>query len=451
LILFHESEDVLIRALEVVPDSHRHDWIPLAERLLTHDSAKVQLAAARALSRHGRLSSKAPETPAVRAYLAVQEAKKAGGPPLDHAAIRLILDAHDEQSPITRIALLDAIHDDPGPEWTPLLVSLDTTEVPEVAERLVEAMAAVKDPLFLSLLIRRLRGRVRRSLVRDALVQFGDAGLEALSSSLADIDLSPKVRVHLPRAIAEFGSQEAADILVERLGAEPSGVVRFRVLRALGHMVVAHRVRIKRPVVLQELRRNLIEHLRLSAIYVPFDIEVPVALSGRLLAGLVRDKMRQALERAFRLLALLYPKEDLRSVYFAMQSRERADRANALEFLDTLVLREDSSLRELIHLVADDLTLQDRAERSLSVVSLRPRTVRGAIAALIGDPDDELAQLSAYHARATSMTELADEASRILEHSTLFGPLGAEPSALASDPRAAARFRASLEPKGAPS
>lgn len=451
LILFHESEDVLLRALEVVPDTHRQDWIPLAERLLTHDSGKVQLAAARALSRNGRLSAKAPETPAVRAYLAVQEVKASGQAPLDHPAIQAILAAYDEGASITRIALLDAIHDDAGPEWAPLLVSMDTTEAVDVGERLVGAMAAVKDPRFLPLLVRRLRGRLRRSIVRAALADFGDAGLEALTAALADIDLSPKVRVHLPRAIAEFGSQAAADVLLERLGTEPSGVVRFRVLRALGHLVVAHRVRIKRPVVLQELRRNLIEHLRLSALYVPFDIELPVAPSGRLLAGLVRDKMRQALERAFRLLALLYPKEDLRSVYFAMQSPEKAERANALEFLDTLVLREDASLRELIHLVADDLSLADRAERAVSVVSLRPRTVRGAIAALIGDPDDELAQLSAYHARAASISELAEEASRILEQSTLFGPLGAEPSALASDPRAAAKFRASLEPKNVPS
>jgi AAA family ATP:ADP antiporter len=447
LILFHESEDVLLRALDVVPDAQRQDWVPLAERLLSHDSGRVQLAAARALSRHGRLSPRAPETPAVRAYLAVDEVKKSGARPEEHPAIQLILAADDDNAHITRIALLDAIHDDAGPAWTPLLVSMDGTEAVDVSERLVRAMSAVKDPRFLPLLIRRLRGRLPRSIVRDALVEFGDAGLEALASAVADIDLSPKVRVHLPRAIAEFGTQEATDVLVERLANEPSGVVRFRVLRALGHLVVTHRVRIKRPVVLQVLRRNLIEHLRLSALYVPFDTEPPVAPSGRLLAGLVRDKMRQALERAFRLLALLYPKEDLRSVYFAMQSREKTDRANALEFLDTLVLREEAEIRELLHLVADDLQLAERAERAASVVSLRPRTVRGAIAALIGDPDDELAQLSAYHARAAGISELQPEAERILEQSTLFGPLGAEPSALASDPRAAAKFRASLQPK----
>src|SRR5262249_34278332 len=34
LILYHESEAVLLRALDVVPEEKRRDWIPLAERLL---------------------------------------------------------------------------------------------------------------------------------------------------------------------------------------------------------------------------------------------------------------------------------------------------------------------------------------------------------------------------------------------------------------------------------
>jgi hypothetical protein len=451
LILFHESDEVLVRALSVVPDAQRSDWIPLAERQLTNTSPQVQLAATRALSRYGKLSPSAPETPTVRAYLAVNEAKSGDVLPEAHPAVQKILEADGDDANTTRIALLDAIREDGSDKWSSLLLSLDTIETPEVRERVVSAMASVRSSRFLPSLIRHLRGRLRRSVVRDALVAFGDAGLDALTSALSDIDLSPKVRVHLPRAIAEFGSQKAADVLLERLNEEPSGVVRFRVLRALGHMLVAHRIRIRRATVTVSLRHNLIEHLRLTALSVPFEKEVPAAASGRLLVGLVGDKMRQALERVFRLLALLYPKEDLRNVYFAMHSKERAERANALEFLDTLVLGEDGSLRELIHLVADDLTPVERAERSAQVVSLRPRTVAGAIAALIGDPDDELAQLAAYYARATGISELEAEASRILEQSTLFGPLGAEAAALASDPRAAAAFRASLEPKGAPS
>ncbi len=435
LILFHESDSVLVRALDVVPSKERQDWVPLAERLVAHESSEVALAAARALARFDKLSAKVPTTPVVRAYLAVQRARTAGESPENDPDIQDILATDSDSCKIARAALLDGIREDGSPRWAELLIAVDDVDDPELTEPLVRAMASVKDPRFVPLLIRRLRRRHRRGVVRQALVDLGDEGLDALASALHDYDLSPKIRVHLPRAIAEVGNQRAADILGEALRDEPSGVVRFRVLRALGRLVSTHRVRIARDVVRNELEKNLIEYLRLTALSLPFAAEPQTTPSGRLLAGLLRDKIGQALERGLRLLQLLYPSEDLRSVYFALESKDKSVRSNGLEFLDALVLREDSSLRELLHLVADDLSAIERVARAASVVKVRPSTLTGAIAALIGDPDEELSQLAAYHARASGMVELSAEATRVLAESSALGSL--MQTALATDPQAA--------------
>ncbi len=53
LILHHSDEAVLIRALELFGGTDRKDWLPLGERLLDHESPRVQQAALRAFALSG--------------------------------------------------------------------------------------------------------------------------------------------------------------------------------------------------------------------------------------------------------------------------------------------------------------------------------------------------------------------------------------------------------------
>jgi AAA family ATP:ADP antiporter len=50
LILYHEAESVLLRALEVIGTKERKEWVPLAQRLLQHPSDAVRVAAVRSLA-----------------------------------------------------------------------------------------------------------------------------------------------------------------------------------------------------------------------------------------------------------------------------------------------------------------------------------------------------------------------------------------------------------------
>src|SRR5262249_38816472 len=151
----------------------------------------------------------------------------------------------------------------------------------------------------------------------------------------------PRIRLHLPRTVSRFDSQRAADLLIEQLARAQDGVVRYKALRGLGRLVVTGRVRVDRAIVEAEIRKNLSEHLRILALLVPLDRGIRAAparakASGRLVAGLLDDKLRQSLERAFRFLQIAHRNEDIRGVYSALRSRDKRTRANALEFLDAL-------------------------------------------------------------------------------------------------------------------
>jgi HEAT repeat protein len=424
LILYHESEIVLVRALEIEDASKRTEWVPLIERLLEHPSEDVRVAAVRALARGGNLESleKALEdsSPAVRAHAAFCIASAdPSRDPLHDPTIESLLSLEASAARSARLALLDSVYDSADPRWAGLVLAMAFADDPEVVERASATMGRVKDDRFIPILIGRLALRDGRAAVREALVQFGDRGLDALEKAMRDPKTSARVRLHIPRSISRFGSQRAADILSEQLASALGGAVRYKVLRGLGRLVAEGKVKVQRDVVENEVRRNLIEHMRLLSLRVPLEggqsaVSARDGGSGRLLVGLLDDKLRQSLERAFRLLQVVHKNEDMRSVYFALRSSDRRVRANALEFLDVLTGDEAGSqarrdIRALLRIVADDLSAAERVVRAAAFVPAPPTKYSATLGALIRDPDESVAALAAYHALELDIDELRDQ------------------------------------------
>ncbi|MBI3204623.1 MAG: HEAT repeat domain-containing protein [Myxococcales bacterium] len=418
LILYHDREEVLLRALEVVPEARREDWVPLAQKLLDHPSERVVTAAVRALGRFGKLPQMARATGALRAFLAVERLSRAGDehPEEDPEICRMLAgDTPDCQH--ARAALAGAIADRKDVAFSRLAQRLARFEEVEVADVAIAALGAMGSTADLPFLIRCLDVPRHRARVVQTLAGFGDRALDALEAALTDAALSPRIRRELPRAIGEVGGERAAKLLFDALAADLPGLVRFRALRALGRLVRNEGVKVDRPRLEAELIRNLLEALRFTALEAAFDPDavVPDAAraSQRLLAGLIADKQRQARERAFRVLQMLHKNEDLRSVYFLLQSDDKRMRANALEFIDALMLSAKDEPRALLRLVVDDLSPSERVERAEAYLQGRPRTRHAALAAMLGDLDDALATLAAYHVRAQSVAELEEEAGAV--------------------------------------
>jgi len=289
---------------------------------------------------------------------------------------------------------------------------------PQLMERALLAMASVRDPRFIPILLRHLHVRSSRAAVRDALVDLGAPAQDALESAMRSATTAPATRLHIPRTLCRFGNQRAADFLTEQLAIDPSRLVRYKVLRGLGRLVADSDVRVDRKAILGQMRRNLVEHLETLAARVPFDgaPQTRETKAGELLLGLLADKLRQSLERAFRLLHVVHRREDIRRVYLLLGSSDRHDRSNAMEFLDALTSNESddeaSETRELLRLVVDDLPAAEKVQRAAAYVPDPPAGVEAALLALVGDHDTALAALAAYHAQELGLHDVLAEVER---------------------------------------
>jgi hypothetical protein len=424
LVLYHESTDVLLRALEVLPERERTDWVPLAERLLGHDQEAVRAAALEALAQtghhevvKGRLLDISPWVRAHAAFWLVHTAPDAR--PRDDASIRLILEMPSSGGLEARVGLLEAIEASGDGRWADLLLELAEADEPEVAHAAVRAMTTVQDPRFLPLLVRRLSIRTGRATVRDALVALGEPAFEALERALNAPQTPTRVRTHVPATLARFGTQRAADVLLDALEATSDGRLRYKILRALRLLAESADVRLERRRLEARVLRELREHYRMAGYRLAVARARAAAgdeglTSGGLLEGLLADKRDQALDRVFLLLQASFPDEELRSVRAAARSGDRRRRAQAQEFLDALTLGARApELRPLLRLSVDDLPEEERLRRAREELGgelspgapptrdLDTASTDAALHDLLQDEDAAVSSLAAYHVLET--------------------------------------------------
>ena len=425
-VLQHESEAVRTRALDVMARTKRAEWTPLAERLLREGSPEeMRIAAVRALAACEALGALEAclldESPAVRAHAAVALARSSPDREAVIAPrIREILASTGEPGRAGRLALLDAIRDTGDRRFVDVLLAITQPGDAEVMERAVLAMASVRDPRFIPALVRRLHVRSGRMSVRDALVDLGEPAQAALERALRDEATEPAIRLHIPRTLSRFGNQRAADFLTEQLATDPSRLVRYKVLRGLGRLVASTAVDVNGAAIWIEMHKNLVEHLGLLARWVPLDVhpETRERECGKLLIGLLDDKLRQSLERAFRLLQIIYRQEDIHGVYSKLHTSDRRGRSNALEFLDALTSgvgsEHERETRDLLKLAVDDLPPQEKVRRAAAHVPDAPGAREIALGILVRDRDAWLAALAVHHALELDLPDLRAEAESAL-------------------------------------
>ncbi len=446
LVLYHDAKSVLVYALQLFGASAREDWIPLAERLLGHTEEAVRIAAVRALAMHGRVSAlekaREDQSARVQAYAAFHLALREGDAELcDDPSISAILRMPGEVGRESRLGLLRAISDTGDRRAAGVIDELARLEQGAdegVIEQISEAVAKLQDPRFVAPAVQRLGMRVGRESVREALVALGEPALEELRRVLVDASAPRRLRAQIPQTIARFGSQRAADLLAVGLAAEADGLVRYKMLRGLGQLVAKGSVSVDRPRIEREVRRNLEDHMRLLAIETALRAAGGVGAlaatpAGRLLGGLLSDKLSQALARAFRLLKIAYRDEDIHRVHAAALSEDKRARANAGEFLDALLVRPDQrALRALLRLALEDAPAAQRVAEAAPLVGAAPRDADAALVALVEDHDEAVAALAAHHAATLGRPDLTRKIDlakrgrpRVAEQSArLFGDAG---------------------------
>lgn len=427
LILYHESDAVLIRALEVIAKPERRDWRELTERLLTHRNEAVRVQALKVLARSGFTAPVEARlldvSPSVRGQAAFWLASQTDDPQ-NHPAVQEIFDMSGPAGGRAQIGVLEAIRDSGNHSWADALMRSARSEDPAVAETALVAMARAPDPRFIPSLIERLDRRDQRPLVRDALVALGEPALQALHHAVNDPSQPRRVRLHVPRSLSKFRNQEAADVLFEVLCGDPDGGVRYKALRGLGRLAVDASVRLDRTRIENRACEELKEYLRMLSFHVPLeqdDVPEEAEASGRLLLRLLEDKQRQAIERAFRLLQIVHPRESIHSVSVALRSQDRRTRAQALEYIDALTVASGGTRnREVMRLVGDDLPATERLRRAEPYLAdPPPENAQDALTRLLMEPDGALASLAAYHALERGDAELREKVAEASQERSL--------------------------------
>jgi len=236
--------------------------------------------------------------------------------------------------------------------------------------------------------------RLLKTEARRALASFGADILAILHQSLQDNRLPLKSRLNLPRVFSSIGGQQAADYLVISLD-QKDPALAYEVLRALS------RIRLKQP----EVRPNpsvispLVEgEIRHYYQYLSFLQGVPqdgLAAGTKLLRRALSEQIKRRLENIFRLIGLLYPTREILDAYYGISSGRRDLRANAVEFLDSVLL---NPVRQMLLPAIEGRPLDRILEFARTQLSIEAPNYPETLRALVAERDPWLKSCAIYAA-----------------------------------------------------
>ena len=419
LILYHSDETVLIRALELFGGTDRRDWLPLGERLLDHESSRVQQAAVRAFALSGVTAVLERvldyPNPSLRAFAALYLAQLNGNAlPGDPLTWELFRD--DDAEHTLKLAFIETLAAHPPADATRILLQL--ARLPALLGAVTHSLALVGDESSIAFLIGRLKFAEDRLAARRGLVRLGPPAFEALKNTLADGHVERRVRIQLPRSISAFANPEAVALLLSIMLGDQEGLIRYKALRGLGQLARESSLVIPTAPITDELKRNSIEYLRLFSARTSIERDGPLAsrLAVKLVSELLDDKIQQSFERLAQLLQIVHRGDDIRTIFSALSSADRRQRGQAIEFLDALIRglgRSADDVATLLRLVVDDLPAEERARRATELVGVFA-SAHDTLEQLAQDQDAILRDLAAHAVLALDRPRQA-ESSRLLE------------------------------------
>lgn len=408
LILYHPSPAVVVHALGVFSDSGRDDVLPIVERLRGHGSPGVRAAALLVESvmrpdrglLEGASRDAAPEVRATAVVGLVASGWRVG-PEAERALEEVVSDDRAE----AQIALAKAIAQQPDVAFESVLMRLATGRNGDVQLEAVAAMREVGSPRFVPVLLSLLSHRSLRDEVQGTLIALGTPVLPRLVEALRDVGLPHAVRRHLPHTIGAFGSQQAVDLLLSHLVEESDGMVRFKILRALGrmgtdypHLSINHTFLARAAPQTLTAATGFMRWRRALELGASRDARRRTPLHG-LLVDLLRDKQQHSVERVFRLLNLQTRNEDFLRIYRGLHSSRRESRAGSRELLENLV--PVAVRRQLLDLIDDAL------DPGAVVVEDREMPYETVLSEMIESQTESLSAVAAHHAAELGLAGLA--------------------------------------------
>jgi HEAT repeat protein len=191
------------------------------------------------------------------------------------------------------------------------------------------------EPLVVPQVIRLLAWDEVSEAARQTLSGWGNRVTGQLTDNLLDDGQDFAIRRRIPRILARCGSQRAVDGLLGALE-DPRFEIRFQASRALDYLGQHHpSLRYDPELLFATVSRELSVSRPIWEGRKLLDSRDTQDLNFNYLDEVLRGRANQSLEHVFSLLAVLLPREPLKTAFRALHSEDRLLRGLGLEYLAT--------------------------------------------------------------------------------------------------------------------
>ncbi|MBN1271290.1 MAG: MFS transporter [Candidatus Aminicenantes bacterium] len=236
-----------------------------------------------------------------------------------------------------------------------LTVFLDDKS-PGVSRYAIESAAKLKLREHVTFMIKKLSDPKLCGDIEDALETYGNLIVGMLADHLGDETMELEVHRSLCSVLARIGTQEAADFFIWEMD-EGKSDVETEIIDAL-HQICSKNpaIRFEEYSVHKKIREKIESYCRS---YLEMDENKIVPTEGESAAS--KDKeLEGILTNVFRLLGLVYPREDIDKAFQNIRTGTKNSIAYAIELLDN-TLKKDT--RDLLIPLIEDISEEEKKER----------------------------------------------------------------------------------------
>ncbi len=253
----------------------------------------------------------------------------------------------------------------------------------EVVKEAVKSAGLSRDPIFLPRLFELMQEKTYRQPVKQALTNYGDEILGVLEHRLIDEKQPAAIRTEIPHILDRIGSRKAAKIIFDNLDQEDLKF-RYELYKAILHLRIRRSdIKFPRKKIEYYIVQEAENYYGLLAVLSQHKTKQEKLThmgsrsngnqaANELMIKVLRERLDSNLERIFRLLALMYPPDDIYNAYRRIIGGNPELHANAVEFIDNLL---DPNLRKYIIPIIE----YDSIEKlSLNLTDLHGPSIRSA-------------------------------------------------------------------------
>ncbi|MBN2495946.1 MAG: HEAT repeat domain-containing protein [Deltaproteobacteria bacterium] len=408
-VLDSGNEELVLTALRLLAGESKADLRTPLKRLIVHASERIRIAAIEAIARRGYKEflfdllgiindgSRRSRVAAIRAVVELDPDRAVGAlspylraedPGLVAASIEAMIQLRGYRSGNAAVPILESMLDaasDDSParrrevakllgrlgegRYAGHLVTYLADPEPSVRRLAAASCKRVYRESFVPRLLKLLSDRETRQEARAALAAYGDRVVGVLESWLNDRERPLRVRLRLPRILRMIGTQRAGEALLFS-NPQDDAALRYRIALAVSGIRLQHQdIVFDRKRAMEAVERRVESYRYYAGLYGTLAGHLP---NRSLVLKLLRERLQQNVETAFRVLGLVYGHRTLMSIHHRFSSAVRESVSDAIELLDNVVGRESRErLLPILERHKDLIRTRPRKPEDVSLEAIR--------------------------------------------------------------------------------